>query len=85
MDESARYNVGSLQRNINVPTMALTFLRGPNQARAKFQVTGHERVGNVEAVILSFEEFAVPTIIRSGDRDCPLLGVSGSTPTLAAW
>jgi hypothetical protein len=74
MDESARYNLGTVQRNINVPTMALTFLRGPNQARSKFRVSGYEKVEGVMTSILSFTEFASPTVIRSGTTDLPATG-----------
>jgi len=74
MDESARYNLGAIQRNINVPTMALTFLRGPNQARSRFRVSGREKVQNVQTTILSFTEFVSPTVIRSGSQDLPATG-----------
>ncbi len=35
--ESARYNIGSIQRNINTPLMALHFLDAVNQQRFQFQ------------------------------------------------
>ena len=74
LDESARYNLGSLQRNINVPTMALTYLRRSNQARSDFTPSGREKVENVQTVILSFRERAKPTIIRSRTDDLPAIG-----------
>lgn len=73
-DESARYNIGSLQRNINVPTMALTYLRGANQARSAFKDAGRQSVDGVDAVVLTFVEKAKPTIVRSGTRDLPATG-----------
>ena len=33
---SAQYNIGSIQRNVNTPLMALQFLEAANQERAKF-------------------------------------------------
>ena len=36
-DESARYNLGPMQRNFNVPTMALFFAHPSNQHRFRFQ------------------------------------------------
>jgi hypothetical protein len=42
-DESARYNIGDIHRNVNVPLFALTFLAPGNQARFKFKRTD-ERV-----------------------------------------
>jgi hypothetical protein len=74
MNESARYNLGSIPRNINVPTMALTFLRGSNQARSRFRVSGYEKVNGVMTSILSFTEFASPTVIRAGTVDLPATG-----------
>ena len=49
-DESARYNIGSLQRNINVPVLPLLFLDSANQPRFEFARvmptrTGHARAG----------------------------------------
>lgn len=72
--ESARYNLGSLQRNINVPTMALTYLRVSNQSRSTFTVAGRQDVDKVPAVILAFTEHAKPTIIRSATQDLPATG-----------
>jgi hypothetical protein len=38
-NESARYNIGDIVRNLNVPTFALTFLVPANQPRFKFRRT----------------------------------------------
>jgi hypothetical protein len=73
-DEGARYNLGSVQRNINVPTMALTYLRAANQARSTFVMTGRESVGSLQAIILGFKEVASPTVIRSTNQDLPATG-----------
>lgn len=72
--ESARFNLGTLRRDINVPTMALTYLRESNQPRSAFTVAGPKDVGGVPAVILEFKERAKPTIIRSQDTDLPATG-----------
>lgn len=72
--ESARYNLGALQRDINVPTMALTYLSGSNQPRSVFTVTGRKDVDGIRAVVLEFKERAKPTIIRSADSDLPASG-----------
>jgi hypothetical protein len=37
IDESARYNIGSVTRNINTPLMALQFLDASNQRRVEFK------------------------------------------------
>ncbi len=72
--ESARYNLGSLQRNINVPTMALTYLRAVNQGRSVFADAGRQDVDGVSAVMLTFVERARPTIVRSATKDLPATG-----------
>jgi hypothetical protein len=74
MNESARYNVGTLRRNINVPTMALTYLRGPNQARSVFRRDGTDVVDGISAAVLAFKEQLKPTVIRSATRDLPATG-----------
>jgi hypothetical protein len=37
IEESARYNIGAIQRNINTPLMALQFLDAANQQRFRFR------------------------------------------------
>jgi hypothetical protein len=72
--ESARFNLGTLRRDINVPTMALTYLRASNQPRSVFTVAGRKDVGGVPATILEFKEIATPTIIRTPGADLPATG-----------
>ena len=74
MNESARYNVGSLQRNVNVPTMALTYLRLDHQARSAFTMGGGEKISGTGTRVFSFKEHAAPTVIRSGSQDLPAAG-----------
>jgi hypothetical protein len=45
-DESARYNIGSLQRNINVPVLPLLFLDSANQSRFEFTHVPPAQAGN---------------------------------------
>jgi VWFA-related protein len=73
-DESARYNAG-LQRNINVPTMALSFLRRSNAGRFRFKQDGTDTIQGMVAWKVRYEETSTPTIIRtSGGRDIPVKG-----------
>jgi VWFA-related protein len=72
--ESARFNLGALRRDFNVPTMALTYLSRSNQRRSVFTIAGRKDVGGVPAVALEFKERATPTIIRSADADLPATG-----------
>jgi len=73
-DESSRYNLGAIKRNINVPTMALAFLRRDNQSRSRFTIDGTAKVEDVNTVILGFTERDQPTLIRSGTADAPASG-----------
>ena len=73
-EESARYNLGSVRRNINIPTMALAFLRRDNQPRSKFTLDGTAKLEDIATVVVSFTERDKPTIIRSGTADAPASG-----------
>ncbi len=68
-EESARFNLGSVRRDLNYPTMALIFLRQAHQRRSTFSREGAARVGGVATWIVAFEEVARPTLIatRAGD------------------
>lgn len=72
--ESSRYNLGKLQRDFNVPTMALMYLRGPNQPRSAFKIAGRKDIDGAPADVLEFKEGATPTIIQSAGADLPASG-----------
>jgi hypothetical protein len=63
-DESASYNLG-VTRNINVPTMALTYLSRGHQARSKFELAGSETIEDERAQIVKFRETATPSLIAA--------------------
>jgi hypothetical protein len=74
--ESARYNIGSIQRNINVPLLALMFIHPRNQSRFTFTMSTEDRgipkglpesghfAVSVDVRVLSFRETGTPTFIR---------------------
>jgi len=79
LNESARFNVGSIQRNINAPMMPLLFLEADNQWRFKFKRTKARaptvaptegaagavfRVSE-EVWVIEYEERERPTFIHS--------------------
>jgi hypothetical protein len=69
--ESARYNIGGVNRNVNLPVLALTVLEPGN--RAWFAFKGGPR--NAGAFELEFQEQRGGTLIRtSGDRAMPSRG-----------
>jgi hypothetical protein len=54
--ESARYNLGPITREINVPTIALLFIHPTHQPNSRFTRAGEEMVDGVSAWIVRFEE-----------------------------
>jgi len=81
MNESARYNIGSVQRNINVPLMALMFLDTPYRTRFKYSVD-LEHKGTprglpktaafklaADAWEIDYDEIGTPTVIRGDNQD----------------
>lgn len=63
-DESARYNIGAIQRNFNVPTAALFFFTPENHDRFKFTARTVAADGTWE---IAFKETDRPTLIRTPD------------------
>ena len=80
MRESARYNIGSIERNVNVPVLALSFMHPRYQPRFKFAMDdagagaqkGMPKASNftiaVDVRVLSFREVGSPPLIDSRDR-----------------
>jgi len=79
MNESSRYNIGSIERNVNVPLVALMLLDPMYQMRFKYSVSS-EHKGTprglpkspaftlaADAWEIDFEEVVTPTVIR-GDE-----------------
>lgn len=61
-NESARFNIGPIQRNFNVPTAGLFFFRPENLDRFKFTRKGVQRDGTWE---IGFRETSRPTLVRT--------------------
>jgi hypothetical protein len=80
--ESARYNVGGIERTINLPLMALTFLQPVHQPRSTFARVEAGDVkewstiaGAADIWAISYRETAPDTLIRTaGERDLPANG-----------
>jgi VWFA-related protein len=80
-DEGARYNIGPVSRNFNVPTTALFFFHAGNLARFTFRQKGRERIDDIEAVAIDFVESRIPTLIsNSAGRDVPAAGTLWVNP-----
>jgi hypothetical protein len=64
--ESARFNIGKVERNFNVPTSALFFFTADNLDRFKFSAKSVDRAGLWE---IAFRETFRPTVIRTPAGD----------------
>jgi hypothetical protein len=76
-DAGARYNVGSVRRNFNDPTLALLFLAPSSRQRFRFSDRGSDTVDGIAVRVVAFEERERPTIVRDARtrRDAPSSGL----------
>jgi hypothetical protein len=65
-DESARFNLGAIERNFNIPTAALFYFLPDNHDRFKFTAKTVAPDGTWE---IAFREIETPTLIRTPDGD----------------
>ncbi len=75
LNESARFNLGSIHRNLNFPTLALLFLDPALQSRFAFSSAGRERINGVETEKMKFDERSRPTFIQDDGTDLVSRGV----------
>jgi hypothetical protein len=73
-EEGTRFNLGTVQRTVNLPTMPLVFLTAENLARMRFKLAGRDQIGGVDVAVVEFREAQRPTIVRSGRNDLPASG-----------
>jgi hypothetical protein len=72
MAEGARYNIGNVDRNINLPTLPVTFLTPAHRTRFTFELGKPEDDG---IAVVEYNETARPTYVRTtGGRDLPVYG-----------
>jgi hypothetical protein len=73
--ESARYNIG-VSRTINVPTLALLFLRDEYRGHFEFSDGGDSSVDGVAVRTLRYREIITPTVIHGlANIDLPASGM----------
>ena len=72
--ESARYNIGFVERNVNLPTLALRYLDPARRAGLLFRRQGQATVAGVKTWELAFAERGSPAIVRDGSKDIPATG-----------
>jgi hypothetical protein len=88
-EESARYNLGDIDRNVNTPMLAMRFLEPENQSRFHFKRTTDRAALNLhlapdtdgvfrvaaEVWTIEYDETERPTIIRTrNNKDLPAHG-----------
>jgi hypothetical protein len=80
-DEGARYNIGPVSRNFNVPTTALFFFHAGNLSRFTFRQQGRERIEGVDTIAVDFLEARMPTLITNSlGKDVPSSGTVWVNP-----
>lgn len=63
--ESARYNIGDVFRNINVPTQALDFLHPRHRGRFSFRKNGEETIDGTHTWKIEYTERERPFLIHT--------------------
>jgi hypothetical protein len=71
---SARFNIGTVRRNLNVPTLALWFLTPGVRDRFVFKQAGQDRVDGHACIVMSYRERAAPYLLEANDFDVPVSG-----------
>jgi hypothetical protein len=64
MEESARYNIGNVQRTINLPVFALAVLRPAMQPRVQFSKARLDATVGPDAYVVEYREHASPSLIQ---------------------
>jgi formylglycine-generating enzyme required for sulfatase activity len=73
--ESARYNIGAVDRTINNPMMALVFLQREYRNHFEFTLGDLERRVAPDAWVIEYRETARPTLVRGANNmDLPAHG-----------
>jgi hypothetical protein len=73
-DESARFNLGPVERNFNDPTMVVQFLSAKVQPRLRFERRGRDTIDGTFVWRLAFTEHVRPTLIQSNGKDVRATG-----------
>jgi hypothetical protein len=73
--ESSRFNIGPVARNINTPSVVLLVVAPVNQQRFVFEKTGEEAFEGIPCWKLGYHEWRAPTLIRLPENiDAPASG-----------
>ncbi len=72
--ESARHNIGFVERNLNLPTLPLRLLDPTRRAHMLFRKVRETKVAGIVAWELAFAERGSPTIVQDAGKDIPATG-----------
>jgi formylglycine-generating enzyme required for sulfatase activity len=74
-EASARYNIGSMQRTVNNPMLALVFLQRDYRDRFEFSSAGPDPDAGPGVQVVKYQETARPTLVHGKrDEDMPAHG-----------
>jgi hypothetical protein len=65
MAESARHNLGTAARILNIPTVPLHFLRAENLTRVRYEIRGERQIEGRRLTRLAFNNELPPTVLRT--------------------
>lgn len=75
MADSTRYNLGSVERTTNIPTLAVLFAQPDLASRFRYDRAGDQTVAGRSAWVFAFREVARPSLIKtSKGEDLALTG-----------
>ena len=66
--ESARFNIGFISRDLNVPTMALQLLTNRERSRLVLEKTQEELLGDLNTWVIAFQAVDSPALIQDAQR-----------------
>lgn len=80
-NESARFNVGPVSRNFNVPTTTLFFFHPANLPRFTFKAKGRKTIDGVDTWAIEFKERRRPSMVMTREgKDVPSEGTVWVSP-----
>jgi hypothetical protein len=68
-DESARFNLGGIHRNLNDPMLPFQFVDPAYRPRFSFTLSGEDTINGVATWKLAFAEQTTPTVVTVDGRD----------------
>ena len=74
-NESARFSIGPINRDLNVPTATMFFFKPENIARFTFSRKGTKKIDGTDTIELEFKETQRPTLVmRRAGAPVPMEG-----------